>query len=251
MSRNTRVAVFGVGGVVVVAAAIFAYIFFVRGSGEASVDISEVVSTIAVTPTTEADATPQAAGADADTSAAAAGAVLFTIVPEESEARYIIDEILNNNPFTVVGVTNQVGGQISIDFADPSKTQIGEIVINMRTFRTDNPNRDRAVNGFILNTADHEFSRFLPTSIDGLPTAVTFGAPMEMQIAGDMTVQGTAYPVVFDASITPVSETRIEGLASLVINYADLGVSIPRLPPQVASVEEDMRLELEFVAVAQ
>ncbi len=229
---------------VVAAAAVFLYTFFIGGSGEPSTDISQVVSTLA--PTTPPDG-EGASGAEVE---AAAAGVLFNIVPEESEARFVIDEILNNNPFTVVGTTNQVGGQLIVDFADPSKTQIGEIVVNLRTLVTDDGNRDRAVRGFILNTNQYEFSRFMPTALNGLPEAITFGEPLNFTIDGNLTVIDKTTPVTFAASVTPISETRIEGLATLIINYADLGVSIPRLPPQVASVDDEIRLELDFVAVA-
>jgi polyisoprenoid-binding protein YceI len=231
---------------VVAAAAAFLYTFFVGGSGEPSTDISQVVSTIALT--AQPDTTPEGEGASGAESEAAA--VVFNIVPEESQARFIIDEILNNNPFTVVGVTNQIGGQILVDFADPSKTQIGEIVVNVRTLATDNRNRDQAVRGFILNTSQYEFSRFMPTALNGLPETVTLGEPLNFTIDGDLTVINTTTPVTFEASVTPISESRLEGLATLIINYADLGVNIPRLPPQVASVDEEIRLELDFVAVA-
>jgi polyisoprenoid-binding protein YceI len=248
MKRTGRIVI----GVVVLAliavAAVFLYTFFIGGSGEPSTDISQVVSTIA--PTAEAGTAPEGEGASGAESEAASAGVIFNIVPEESEARFIIDEILNNNPFTVVGVTNQVGGQLIVDFADPSKTQIGEIVVNVRTLATDDGNRDRAIRGFILSTDRFEFSRFMPTALNGLPESVTFGEPLNFTIDGDLTVMETTTPVTFEASVTPVSETRIEGLATLTINYADLGVSIPRLPPQVASVDEDIRLELDFVAVA-
>jgi polyisoprenoid-binding protein YceI len=124
MNRTGRIVIGGVVVIVVAAAAAFLYTFFVGGSGEPSTDISQAVSTIALT--AQPDTTPEGEGASGAESEAAA--VVFNIVPEESQARFIIDEILNNNPFTVVGVTNQIGGQILVDFADPSKTQIGEIV---------------------------------------------------------------------------------------------------------------------------
>jgi polyisoprenoid-binding protein YceI len=248
MNRTGRIVIGVVVLAVIAVGVVFLYTFFVGGSGEPSTDISQVVSTIA--PTVEAETAPEGAGASGAEAEAASAGVVFNIIPEESEARFIIDEILNNNPFTVVGVTNQIGGQLLVDFADPSKTQIGEIVVNVRTLATDNGNRDRAVRGFILNTSQYEFSRFMPTALNGLPEAVTLGEPLSFTIDGDLTVISTTTPVTFEASVTPVSETRIEGLATLIINYADLGVRIPSLPPQVASVDDEIRLELDFVAVA-
>jgi len=53
--------------------------------------------------------------------------------------------------------------------------------------------------------------------------------------------------VTFDVTLTPVSETRLEGTATSTIRYADFGLSIPRVP-SVASVADEVRLEIDFVA---
>ena len=67
----------------------------------------------------------------------AASTRLFEIVSAESEARFIIDEVLNGTPTTVVGVTDQVAGQLAVDTVNVGNTQIGVIQINARTLTTD------------------------------------------------------------------------------------------------------------------
>jgi len=42
--------------------------------------------------------------------------------------------------------------------------------------------------------------------------------------------------------------TRLDGTAKTTIKYADFGISIPQVP-QVASVDETVDLEIDFVAV--
>lgn len=275
MSRTTRIAIGIIVVVAIAAVAVFGFVFS-QGSGDPSQDISQVVSTLpptltreAVEPTSEptseatdetsADATAEAATAEAtaDTSAASGNtdeggeAVVFAIVAEESEARFIIDEILVGQPKEVVGVTNQVGGQMLIDFNNPSASQIGEIVVNVRTFTTDNEMRNRSIRSMILqtNNPENEFARFQPTALNGLPESITFGTPIEFTITGNLTLKGTTNSVTFDATVTPVSTERIEGLVTLTIDYeSDFGIVISQLPMQVASVEDTVRLELEFVA---
>ena len=91
--------------------------------------------------------------------------------------------------------------------------------------------------------------RFLPTALNGLPDTIAFGTPFDLTIDGDLTLKNTTRPVTFTATITPISAERIEGLATLIIDYAeDFGITIPMLPPIVASVEDTVRLEIEFVA---
>ena len=54
--------------------------------------------------------------------------------------------------------------------------------------------------------------------------------------------------VTFAAVVTPVSETRLEGTASVTLPTADFDVRVLRLPPQVASVADIVTLEIDFVA---
>jgi len=92
--------------------------------------------------------------------------VIFEIVQADSEARFIIDEVLNGAPKTVVGVTNQVAGEIAIFVDDPSRSQIGTILVNARTLVTDNEFRNRAIKNRILETDSYEFVTFTPRSQD-------------------------------------------------------------------------------------
>jgi len=182
--------------------------------------------------------------------AAAAAPVIFELVQGESQARFIINEVLRGSPVTVVGSTDQVAAQIAIDAANPGATQLGQVSVNARTLATDQDMRNRAIKNFILNTDNYEFVTFQPTELVGLPEAVTVGESFTFQIVGDLTIRDVTKPVTFDVTVTPVSETRIEGLATTTFPYRDFGLSIPD-SPSVDTVADDVTLELEFVAEAQ
>ncbi len=140
--------------------------------------------------------------------------MIFEIVQDQSEARFIIDEVLRGAPKRVVGVTNQVAGQIVVDPANPGATQLGTIQVNARTLATDNDFRNRAIKNQILDTNNYEFVTFEPTELVGLPESVTVGQPFSFQIVGDLTIKDTTQSVTFDVTITPVSETQLQGLAT-------------------------------------
>jgi hypothetical protein len=55
--------------------------------------------------------------------------------------------------------------------------------------------------------------------------------------------------VTFDVTVTPVSETRLEGNAVTTVKRSDYNLVIPSVPG-VADVSEDVRLEIDFVAQA-
>lgn len=150
---------------------------------------------------------------------------------------------------TVVGVTDQVAGQIALDPSDLAATQLGVIQVNARTLATDNDFRNRAIKNAILNTDSYEFVTFTPTSISGLPATVTVGQPFTFQITGDLTIKDTTRSVTFDATVTPVSETELSGTASTSVLYRDFNLAIPD-SPSVDTVADTVRLEIDFVARA-
>jgi polyisoprenoid-binding protein YceI len=214
--------------------------------GEVSVE-----PTAPAAPALPVDSTPQATvEAPAGPTDPPSAQVVFRIVPEQSEARFLIDEILAGSPKTVVGVTSDVSGEIAGDFASPQSVVVGPIQVDMSSLRTDNSFRNRAIHDAILQTGNeaNRYATFLMTSIEGLPAEVAFGTPYNLSLAGDLTIRGVTRPVIFEAVVTPVSETRLEGTASVSLPYRDFDVQILRLPPQVASVGDVVTLEIDFVA---
>lgn len=200
-------------------------------------------------PTAPMDEEPTAEAAP--TAGSAAGIevsepIIFEIEQDESRARYVIDEVLRGTPATVVGSTNQVAGQIAV-YPDGRSVQVGTILINARAFATDESRRDRTVQNQILLTNQYEYITFLPTAIEGLPASSSVGGTYTFRITGGLTIRDVTREVTFDVTVTPVSESRLEGSARTTIRYADWGVSIPQVP-FVASVSDEVQLELDFVA---
>ncbi len=207
-------------------------------------------ATAAPTPTSAPTATAAAAEPTAD-GGVPASAVLYRIVPEESEVRFEIDEILRGAPTLVVGTTNQVAGDFIVDFADLAASQLGTVRINVRTLRTDEERRDRAIRSRILESASdqYEFTTFEPVRLEGLPGSLELGQTIPFQIVGNLAIRDITREVVFDAELTVVSPDRVEGTAVTTILRGDYNLTIPNVP-FVASVDEDVLLGISFVAVA-
>ncbi len=202
-------------------------------------------------PATAATAEPTAAADTATPAAAAvpAGAVVAQILQDQSEVRFIINEVLNNEPKTVIGTTKQVAGEIAVDGQNLANTRVGVIQVNARDLSTDNDFRNRAIKNRILNTDQFEFITFTPTQITGLPTNGAVGQQYTFQIAGNLTIRDVTKPVTFDVTATAPQNNRFSGTAKTTIRYADFNISIPSVP-QVASVADEVRLEIDFVAAA-
>ena len=232
--------VVGAGLLVVVAGA--AFIWFSGGSGEPSAEVT--APTIATT-----TATSSAAGTEA--TVAEAAATTFDIDKTQSSVQFELDELLRNEPKHVVGTTSEVAGQVLIDFDDPSQSQLGTVVINVRTLSTDSSFRDRAIRGQILNSSsdENEFAEFSPTGIDGLPASVGVGDTIPLTITGDFLLSGVTQPVTFDVSVVIAAEDRIEISGTAQVLRSDFGLTIPNVP-QVADVTDEVQLVIELVALA-
>ena len=186
MARRIGIALAAIAVVVLGAVA---YVWFSGGSGEPSTEVTAppitsapttAATTTAADPaatstvaaesdptTTVAETAPTAVVESTEPEAAATtSAVLYRIDKAESSVGFEIDEILNGNPFRVVGVTTEVAGEVLIDFDDPTTSQLGTIVINVRTLATDSgdPSSDRPAMRTSSQCSSRRISRGSPTA---------------------------------------------------------------------------------------
>jgi polyisoprenoid-binding protein YceI len=196
-------------------------------------------------PPTEAPPTEPAPAEEAP----AGELLIYQISQADSQVRFELDEELRGQPKTVVGVTDQIAGEIAVNLSDLSTTQVGVILINARTLTTDNNFRNRAINNEILDTGAYEFITFTPSSVDGLPAGTAVGEEVTFTISGDLTIRDITNPVTFEVVATAVSETQLSGTASAIVSRADYDLRIPEVP-NVANVEETVELYIDFVANA-
>jgi polyisoprenoid-binding protein YceI len=206
-------------------------------------------------PTVTAEPTPETAQPPEmiDPSASQAGApesdglLVFEILGEGTQARFIINEVLNGTPNTVVGVTSAVRGEIRVNVDDPGQTSLGAIEVEAGSLTTDSNFRNGAIRSFILATGEYPVVTFLPQAVTGLPAEVSVGDTFSFEVAGDLTVRDVSQPVTFGVTVTVESLDRLTGSASAQILRSDFGLTIPSVP-QVASVEDLASLELDFAA---
>lgn len=177
------------------------------------------------------------------------GNTTYTISQDSSKASFVIDEVLNGAPVTVVGSTNQVAGQLSVNPTAPATAQIGAIQINARTFATDSANRDKATQNGILQTGTYEYITFTPASLVGRPATATVGQSYTFQIVGQLTIRDQTHEATFAATVTPAADGALQGNVTTTINYADWGISVPSVP-FVTGLAETVTLNLDFVANA-
>lgn len=241
--------VFAVVGILIISGiAVFAYLFLREPEAPSIVMVE--LPTLSATETTqnnEAQPTVESASEE-NISEEASDTSVFRIDPSQSEARFTLNEILEGTPTIVVGKTSLVSGEFRVDL-DQMQVEMSEILVNARDLATNNSFRNRAIHNRILNSNTYEFISFVPTEIILLPNEVNFEESIDFEISGALTIKGVTQQVIFTARITPISEMQLEGHAEIMLAYADYGIRIPSVE-RVAEVDEDVLLEIDFVALS-
>lgn len=175
---------------------------------------------------------------------------VYRISQDESKASFYIDEVLSGKDKTVLGETNQIAGDVSISLQDLSTGTLGEILINARTFKTDNEYRDGAIARAILKTesSENEFIRFSPTEITPLnPGAYSDTEPALYQVKGDLTIAGVTKSITFSILLQSINENALRATGETVILRSDFAITIPSVE-KVASVSNEVTLKVDIVA---
>jgi polyisoprenoid-binding protein YceI len=174
--------------------------------------------------------------------------VVFRIDKTQSQVSFHLQEDLSGVRTNVIGVTNEVAGDVLVDFAQPEQSVVGQIRINARTLETDRSARNNRIRSSILNTNTYEFIEFTPTQLLNFPANPQIGQQLSFQIVGDLLIREISQRVTFDATVTLVDDNRLEGTASTVITRDQFDLEIPRVPG-VANVTNEVDLRIDFVAL--
>ena len=181
----------------------------------------------------------------------------FVIVPEETTARFELEEDLRSSitgwalgaRITVVGETNQVSGDILLDPSNLSETAVSDIQIDAHSIKTNEFFRNRAIQQFILQTEAHPFITFQPTTIIGLPDSASVGETLHFEIMGELTIRDISRTEQFEVTATLFSETELSGTATALISREAYALTIPNAPNDT-NVDEAVDLYIDFVARA-
>jgi polyisoprenoid-binding protein YceI len=192
---------------------------------------------------------PRSGTVTAPTLDAASTQVIYRIDAAQSQASYTVDEIFAGQEVsTATGITRQIAGDILINMADYSESQVGTIVINVEQFESDSGLRDRRLRREYLDSSTYPEAVFVPQEMIGFPDEIVMGNTYTFELTGDLTVRETTQPTTWNVSVTPNGDT-LTGHAETMILMSDFGVG----PINVAGFVEtsdEVSLRFDFVAVA-
>ena len=159
---------------------------------------------------------------------------MYKINPSQSLVEFRIGEILNDKPFTAVGVTSDIAGNLILS---ENVVTVGKIAINAKTFKTDSEKRDGAIVRYIIKAEEpaNEFIVFEPKSM-GTGT-----------IKGDLTFAGVKKAVTFTVLTFESGTSTLSGTATTKLKRSDFNLSVPSLP-FIASVDDEFVVNVKVVA---
>lgn len=173
---------------------------------------------------------------------------LSAVLQEGTMARYLIREELASVelPFDATGETSEVSGAFTFTADGEIVPESSRIVLNAASLRSDEENRDRYLRRNAIQTATYPEIVFVATSIDGLAWPLPTSGEAEFTIRGDLTVREVTRPVTWQAVAT-FDGTSVTGTAKTNFTFGEFEMEVPDLF-FIVSLEDNIRLELDFVA---
>jgi polyisoprenoid-binding protein YceI len=180
------------------------------------------------------------------------GQIRLVLSPDGTEARYLVREQLANIslPSDAVGVTSDVTGMIVINPDGSLVSEESKFVVDLTKLTSDEGRRDNFIKGNTLETNRFPTAEFVPSQAVGLSAPLPTSGQVTFQLVGDMTVHGVTKQSTWDVTAQVMDGQALVGTAKTSFTFGDFGMSSPRVPV-VLSVEETIRLEMDFNLVRE
>lgn len=250
MKKHWKKLVIGlVSLVVVVLAASFIYVNFIKEEADPEFNTSDVkdrlTTTIAPDTTGGSDATSPdtttVASEPNSTTATAGGVDGDWLIGGGSEVGYRVDESINGFDTTANGRTQAITGTFTID---GTVVSAGNFTVDMTTFQSDESRRDDQFDGRIMAVDEFPTATFVLTAPIDFQQVPTDGTTITATATGDLTLRGTTKSVTFEVEAT-FANGRVGVLGKIPVVFADFG--IPN--PSVATITTEDNGLLEFVLI--
>ncbi|MEZ4512361.1 MAG: YceI family protein [Chloroflexota bacterium] len=183
----------------------------------------------------------------------------FVIDPAQSKASFLVDEEFFAGAFAklgieagladVVGSTQEVAGELALNFAKPGLLENGTITVQTGSLKTDQNRRDDWLQDNALEKKKFPTATFVATSISGLPDSYTPGSELSFDLNGDLTVRDVTKSVTFAVTAVLNGDT-LTGKATLPTRMTDYGIEPPNFA-NTLTVADEFVIEVEITAKEQ
>jgi polyisoprenoid-binding protein YceI len=175
-----------------------------------------------------------------------AAATVLAIVPEESAARYRVQEELAQVGQTeAVGQTQAIIGQLAFDEAG-MPIPCSRFDVDLRTLQSDQARRDNFLYNNTLEAERYPLATFVLRAVEGLDAPLAEGEETTLTLIGDLTLKEATKLVAWEATVT-MADGALTGAAATEFEMPDFAIEPPRVPV-VLSLDETVRLEIDLTA---
>jgi polyisoprenoid-binding protein YceI len=173
-------------------------------------------------------------------------ATVYAIVPEESAARYRVQEELAQVGETeAVGETQAIIGQFGFG-EDELPLPCSRFDVDMRTLQSDQARRDNYLYQNTLEAETYPLATFVLRAVDGMEAPLAEGEETTLRLIGDLTLRNETKLVAWEANVALV-DGALTGTAATMFEMSDFGIEPPSVPV-VLSLDETIRLEVDLTA---
>ena len=178
-----------------------------------------------------------------------AAAAVYAIVPEESAARYRVQEELAQVGETeAVGQTQAIIGQIAFDEAG-LPLACSRFDVDLRTLQSDQSRRDNYLYQNTLEAETYPLATFVLRAVEGMEAPLAEGEEATIRLIGDLTLKDVTKLVAWEADVT-MADGALTGTAATEFEMPDFSIEPPSVP-MLLSLDETIRLEIDLTARPQ
>src|SRR5262249_29430723 len=176
-----------------------------------------------------------------------AGATTFAIAGDQSEAKISVHQKLTAlpGPNDAVLATRAFQGQLVLG-PDGKPTGDSKIQVDLRTLKSDEPDRDNFIRGNTLQSDRFPIAEYVITGVQNWAGPLQPGQQSSFKLDGQMTIHGVTKPVTFDAMAT-LNGDAVTGTAKTSFKFQDFGMSPPDISGFVKA-EDPIKLEVKITA---
>ncbi len=173
-------------------------------------------------------------------------ATVYTIVPEESAARYRVQEELAQVGETeAVGETQAIIGQFGFG-EDGLPLPCSRFDVDLRTLQSDQARRDNYLYQNTLEAETYPLATFVLRDVEGMDAPLAEGEETTVRLIGDLTLRDVTKLVAWEANVA-VIDGALTGTAATAFEMPDFSIEPPSVPV-VLSLDETIRLEVDLTA---
>ena len=172
-------------------------------------------------------------------------------IQEGSVARYIVREQLARwiSAKDVSGETELVTGQIRVSPEGALIPKDSQFVVNLKSLKSDEPKRDNYIRKNALESNKFPEAVFEINAMEGWQGPLPTAGSINVSLTGDMTIHGVTKEITWGL-VADVEQDIVTGIAKTEIDFDLFNIKKPRLP-FILTLEDTLRLELDFVAKVQ